>query len=133
MLQSKEQIGKLDRKITFQVKDTERNRANEPAEVGWNDYAVNVWARVDERSGNEQYRGDKEYAYTITTFTIRYRLGLKEGMRILFNNRIYDLLAILFDDRKRFMTITGESGGEYVESSTGGGFSSGYDDGFEVD
>lgn len=116
MLQSREQIGRLDRKVTFQRKDTVRNRANEPEETGWINYAVDVWAKVDEKSGDEEYQDDKLIAYTRAEFTIRYRLGLKEGMRILFNNRIYGITAILFDDRKRYMTITGYSGGEYVES-----------------
>lgn len=132
MLQSKEQIGKFDRQVTFQYKDTERNRANEPAEIGWIDYAVGVWARVDEKSGSEEYRGDKETAWTIADFFIRYRAGIKEGMRILFNSRIYGITAIIFLDRKRYIRITAESGGEYVESSDTGGFSSGYDTGYEV-
>jgi SPP1 family predicted phage head-tail adaptor len=133
MLQSKEQIGKMDRLITFQYKDTERNRGNEPEEVGWIDYAVNIWARVEEKSGNEEYRSDKLTAWTIADFYIRFRSGIKEGMRILYNSRIYGITAIIFVDRKRYIKITAESGGEYVESSDTGGFSTGYDDGYEVD
>lgn len=132
MLQSKEQIGRMDRQITIQYKDTERNRGNEPSEVGWIDWAVGVWARVDEVRGNEEYRSDKETAYTIADFFIRYRNGIKEGMRILFNSRIYDIRAIIFVDRKRYIKLTAESGGEYVESSSTGGFSTGYDPGYEV-
>lgn len=131
MLQSKEKIGKFDRKITIQYKDTTRNRANEPEETGWLDYTT-VWCRVEEKSGSEEYRGDKETAWTLADFFIRYKLGIKEGMRILFNSRIYDIKAIIFIDRKRFMRITAESGGEYVEGASSGGFSTGYDPGYEV-
>lgn len=132
MLQSKEKIGKFDRKITIQYKDIVRNRANEPEETGWLNYAANVWCRVDEDRGVEEYRGDKETAWTLADFFIRYKLGIKEGMRILYNSRIYDIRAIIFMDRKRFMKLTAESGGEYVDGASSGGFSTGYDPGYEV-
>jgi SPP1 family predicted phage head-tail adaptor len=117
MLQSKEQIGKLDRQITIQYKDVGENVSNEDAETGWITFLV-PWARVDEKSGGEYYRDDKLTAVTVADFYIRYTGGINEAMRIVYNGRLYNIKAIIFLDRKRFMKLTAESGGEYVELET---------------
>jgi SPP1 family predicted phage head-tail adaptor len=117
MLQSKEQIGKLDRRITIQSKLTEEVASNEDFESGWTDF-WECWARVDEKSGTEAYRNDEITAVTVADFFIRYKEGITETMRILFNNRIYGVKSIIFVDRKRYIKITAESGGQYVEAET---------------
>lgn len=118
MLQSKQQIGKLDRRITFQQKIVAVNASNEDEEAGWEDIDAtpNVWCNVDEKSGSESYRAEKLTAVTVAVFTVRHRTDLNEEMRILYNSRIYGIQAIIFDTRKGFLKITAESGGEYVES-----------------
>jgi len=115
MLQSKEQIGKRDRKVIIQQKTIGENQSNEDEETGWEDFAA-VWAMVNEKSGGEYYRDDKLTAVTVAEFNIRYMAGLLEDMRIVFNGRYYGIKSIIYPDRKRTVLITGESGGEYVET-----------------
>ena len=130
MLQSKQQIGKLDKRITFQRKDIGTNESNEDVEAGW-DNVVTVWAEVNERRGSESYQGDQLVANTTAAFTIRHRSGLDEEMRITYNGRKYDIQAILYESRKGYIEILAESGGKYVESEVGG-FSSGYSNGYDT-
>lgn len=120
MLQSKEQVGKLDRKITFQKKILGVNASNEDAETGWEDITPNpdVYANVEEKSGSEAYRAEKLTAVTVAVFSIRHRTDLNEKMRIIYNSRKYDIQAIIFGARKGYLKITAESGGEYVETET---------------
>lgn len=130
MLQSKEQIGKMDRRVLIQLKTTEAVESNEDFESGWTEFQQ-VWARVDEKSGGEYYRDDKLTAVTVADFYIRYITGLSEDMRIVYNRRYYNIKAIIFVDRKRTIKITAESGGEYQEA-TGSGFTQGYTEGFDA-
>ena len=131
MLKSNEEIGKLDRKITIQLPIVGNNDSNEDEETGW-DLFWRGWARVDEKTGGEYYRDDKLTAITIADFYIRYQRGILEKMRIIYNSRIYNIKAIIFVDRKRFIKITAESGGEYVEDATAPGFTVGFTTGFNA-
>ncbi len=117
MLQSKEQVGKRDRKIIIQQKTIGDNQSNEDEEIGWEDFAT-PWASVNEKSGSEHYRNDKLTAVTVAEFNIRYRTGLLENMRIVYNGRYYGITSIIYPDRRRTILITAESGGEYVEATT---------------
>jgi SPP1 family predicted phage head-tail adaptor len=127
MLQSKEQIGRRDRRIIIQVKTIGVNNSNEDEETGWEEFAT-VWARVDEKSGGEYYRDDKLTAVTVADFNIRYMTGILEDMRIVFNGRYYGIKSILYPDRQRSVVITAQSGGEYVEILPG--FTLGFSLGF---
>lgn len=129
MLQSKEQVGKLDRRIRIQLRTVGANASNEDAELGWSDFSQ-VWAKVEEKSGGEYYRDDKLTAVTVADFTIRYQRGITEEMRIVFNRRYYGIKSILFVDRERYIKITAQSGGEY-EEAVGPGFTEGFTPGFD--
>src|SRR5688572_19271733 len=111
MLQSKERIGQMDRKVIIQQKTVGSNPSNEDEEEGWTDL-ISPWAKVEEKSGSEYYRDDKLTAVTVADFTIRYVTGILEDMRIVFNGRYYGIKSILFIDRKRYIKITAQSGGE---------------------
>lgn len=129
MPKNNEEIGKLNRIVTIQLPIVGVNDSNEDEETGW-ELFWRGWARVDEKSGGEYYRDDKLTAATVADFYIRYQVGIKENMRIVFNDRRYNIKSIIFVDRKRFIKITAESGGEYVELSEGPGFSLGFTVGF---
>lgn len=130
MLQSKEQIGKLDKRIELQIKETETVASNERYEKGWTTYG-RCWARVEEVGGGEEYRDDKLTAATTADFYIRHQNGLTEDMRIVYNGRLYNIRKILFQARDRYIKITAESGGEYQESG-GAGFTIGFTEGFDA-
>lgn len=121
MLQSKEQIGKLDRRIIFEEKIIDENESNEDAETGWQEIATTpeVWANVDERSGTEEFKADQLNGVKLTNFTIRYRNDLNTKLRIVYGNDKYDIQTILPLDRNRYLKIVGTTGlTTYQETET---------------
>ena len=117
MLQSNEQIGRLDKRITFQEQIIGVNASNEDEQTGWQNITdtPTVWAKVEERSGSEVYRAEKLTGLTVAVFTIRYRTGITEKNRILYNGKKWDIHSILNGSRKGYLSITAESGLEYQE------------------
>jgi SPP1 family predicted phage head-tail adaptor len=69
----------------------------------------NVWAKVEERSGNEAERGNQIVATKRVDFIIRYKSNLNEQMRIVYRGNTYKIQSIINEDaRKAFMRITTE-------------------------
>lgn len=133
MLNVRENIGQLDRRITFQQKVVGSNESNEDEETGWENIATNptVWASHSDYRGNEQFGADKINAFQTSLFVIRYREDITVEMRILFDGLAYDIHSIEKIGRKRFLQISAESGYEYIEN-TGGAFSSAFSSAFDV-
>jgi SPP1 family predicted phage head-tail adaptor len=114
------EVGKLDVRITFQEKMISTNESNEDEEIGWQD-VVTVWASKEDISGvssGEEYRAEKLTAYQNTIFKIRYRTDITTKLRLVCNGVNYGILEIAEDGRKRFLTVTAETGEEYQESSS---------------
>jgi len=131
MLNTKEQIGRLDRRITFQYKVVGENESNEDEESGWESIGINptVWASKNERRGNESYRADKLTDFLNVEFTCRYRDDITPKNRIVCDGIPYNIISVTEIGRKGYLSIETESGGEYVEQLEGGftiGFSSGF-------
>lgn len=120
MLQSKEQIGKMDRRITFQHEVLAENVSNEDEQTGWQDLSINpdVWANVEDKSGTEEFKADQLKDVLISQFIIRYRSDLNAKMRISYNGRFYDIQSFLEMGRKRFIKIVAHSGMTKYEEIT---------------
>lgn len=138
MLNSKQNIGKLDRRITFQEKVVGSNESNEDEETGWTniDDDPTVWASKEERpvASGEEYRADKLTDYQHVTFVVRYRDDITPLLTVVYGTTRYNILSVQEVSRKRFLNIECESGGEYVGeiSITEGAFSDGFSDGFLI-
>lgn len=135
MLQHKENIGRLDERITFQQKIVGENESNEDEEEGWENIETNptVWASKDERSGNEAYRADKLTDYLTVEFVCRYRTDVTPKNRLVCRGVPYNILAIQEIGRRRYMSIQCESGGEFigaVNTEEGAEFSSAFSGAF---
>jgi SPP1 family predicted phage head-tail adaptor len=115
MLAVKQDIGKLDKRITIQTKIIGDNISNEDQEDGWEDFKT-VYASRDDRTGNEMYAADKLTGFQDAVFTIRWRNDINLTMRIISDGMIYDIRSIQEVSRKRFLTVIAERGKEYVES-----------------
>ena len=135
MLSHKEQIGRLDRLITFQFKLKGENESNEDAETGWENIPTDptVWASKNERGGNEAYRADKLTDYLNVEFVCRYRNDITPRNRVVCEGIPYNIISITEISRKRFISVTCESGGEFIGAvGVGSAFSDGFSDGFDV-
>ncbi len=121
MLATKEQIGKMDRQITFEEKIIGENVSNEDAQTGWQEIETSpeVWANVEDRSGTEEFKADNLKDVLISQFIIRYRSDLNARMRINYNGRFWDIQSLLEIGRKRFLKIVAHTGmTQYKETET---------------
>ena len=116
MLSSKEEIGKMDRKILFQKKILGTDASNQQKVTGWEniDSSPRAWAKVDENSGTEVNQADQLVGVKSTTFTIRYRDDVTIENRIVYNGGNYDIHTLLQLSRKRFLKIIATGGGQYT-------------------
>lgn len=138
MLSHKEQIGKLDRRITFQSKIVGDNESNEDEELGWENIDTNptVWGSKLIRGGNETYRADKLTDYLSVEFVCRYRGDITPKHRIVCEGIPYNIITVEEISRRRYLSITTESGGEFIEEGAGeeegGAFTSAFSPGFDI-
>lgn len=115
MLQHKYHVGRLDRRIVIQESTETKDVYGQPVKT-WATLAT-VWAQVDDKSGGETYQAEQLTAYRKTVFVIRFRSGIEERMRILYNNRYYDILSKQAPDRNRFLVLEAELLDDPVEAS----------------
>lgn len=121
-------IGEFDVRIVIQQEVRTNDLYNQPTKTSWTTFAT-VWAILDDKSGSESYKADQLTAARSTLFTIRYLSGLKETMRISYNNRFYDIQYIKSPDRKRTLLVgtnlldeADEEGGAFVALAFTSGF-----------
>lgn len=138
MLSTRQHIGRLDRRITFQEKIVGDNESNEDEEEGWQNIASNptVWASKTERSGGENYRADKLTDYDVVTFICRYRSDITAKHRVVCDDIAYNIISPPQEiSRRRFLSIECESGGEFIGeivTEEEGAFTNGFSSGFNV-
>lgn len=133
MLSHKEQIGRLDRRITFQQKVYGTDESNQKLITGWENISTTptVYAQVDEQSGSEVIQANQLNGLETASFTVRYRTDLTIENRIVYDGFYWDIHSILQVGRKRFLRIMAESGGQYTEAMAGD-FSDDFSDDFST-
>jgi len=99
-----DQAGQLDRRITIQSFTTTTDDFGEVVKSFTT--LAEVWAKVEDKRGNEGEDGNQLVATKRVEFLIRYRSDINEQMRIQYNNETYKIEAILnADSRKAFQKI----------------------------
>lgn len=129
MLTSKTNIGVRDRRIVIQELTNAPDEYNQPIPT-WSTFAT-VWASIDDKSGKESYQADQLTATRNTVFNIRYLSGLRETMRILYNNRYYNIELIKSPDRDRSLEVTAALLDD-PEEIAGGAFSSAFSSAYDT-
>ncbi len=105
MLKRKTNVGERDQRIIIQEATSSTDEYNAPT-VTWSTFAT-VSAKVTDSSAGstERYESDQLTAVRTTTFNIRYLAGVKEKMRILYDERFYDIEYIGRPDRNRSLEL----------------------------
>ena len=99
-----DQAGQMDRRITIQTFTTTTDDFGEVVKSFTT--LAEVWAKVEEKRGNEGDDGNQIVATKRVEFLIRYRSDINEQMQIQYNNETYKIEAILnADSRKAFQKI----------------------------
>lgn len=103
-------IGKLKHRITIQ----EYRFIGQDPETGdeisdWATKAI-TWAQVQGVNGREFLAASAEQAGTTWRIIMRYIPGLKSSYRILLDDQIFNISAILPDNNKTMITVMAETG-----------------------
>lgn len=96
------QLGDLDRRIRIEQCTYTTDSVGQRIAV-WSTL-ITVWAMVVYESGNEKYEASQKVAERIVKFIVRYR-ALNETMRVVYDGRVYGILAIEDIERKRFLAL----------------------------
>lgn len=99
----------MNRKITIQ-KLVKTATSTGGFDESWVNVA-NVWAKIKNMSGTELVRADQLGATAFSDFTIRYRAGLNETMKIVYRGVDYQIRHINnIEELDRFLIIKAERG-----------------------
>lgn len=90
--------GELRHKITIQLNQPIRNSYGE-LEDNWINVTT-VWASIEVLRGREYFAAQQINEQITAKITIRYITGITTKMRVLFKDRIFDILAVLNHDER---------------------------------
>ena len=95
--------GKLDRRITLQVRVVSKDGAGGRVET-WADSAT-VCAELVQARGSEATKADSDRYQTSQQFRIRYRALDPANYRILYKSRFYDIQAVTEEGRQTTLLL----------------------------
>lgn len=99
-------IGQLNRRILIQQETATRGTSGQEI-LTWSDVA-NVWAKVSYplTGSGESVEADQVIVTTTTEFVIRFRNGIDEKMRIVYNGSNFGIININeTQERNHFLLI----------------------------
>lgn len=88
--------GKLNHRITFQIQNLDSE------EEEWNDI-VTTWASINPISGREYYQAETINSDLTHKVRLRYRKGITPDMRILYKDRIFNIVSVINEYEKNTM------------------------------
>jgi SPP1 family predicted phage head-tail adaptor len=96
--------GELRYRIIVQKRSITRDEEGDINET-WSD-VVTTWASIKPIQGREYFSALAVNAEKNIRFVIRYRLGITQEMRILYNGQIFDIQSIVdIEERHRELEI----------------------------
>lgn len=105
--------GQLNKQITIQQR-TQTKDAEGGMVDAWTDFAANVWAKVNNLSGNENSATAKggERLEARTEFTIYYIDGVTNKMRVSSGGKYYNIRFVNnYMEANEYLIITCDTGG----------------------
>ena len=102
-----EAIGMLDRCVRIESPSRSQDSYGEPLET-WA-LVESCRAAVKYMRGVEPFQGDQFNAKRIVQFTIRYRTGIDETCRLIWEGDTYDINYISQVGRRQWLQIVGEA------------------------
>jgi SPP1 family predicted phage head-tail adaptor len=83
----------LRNRITLQQKLITKDPEGIPMET-WQD-TITIWAAVEPLRGREYFQAATVQSQNMTRFTTRYHKGITSEIRILYDNKPYDIQSII--------------------------------------
>ena len=90
--------------IKIQSLPTAADASGQPDPSAWTDFLVDVRANILVQTGAEANRADAPVSTVKASIRIRYsigRLAITAGMRVVHGSTVWDILAVLPDQRGR--------------------------------
>lgn len=97
--------GRLRHRVTIQqlvAASPDQYGTGEPDE-GWSDVAT-VWASVEPLQGKALFAAQEMHADVEVSIRLRYRSGITEKMRVVFESRFYEIVAVI-DNQERHIEL----------------------------
>jgi SPP1 family predicted phage head-tail adaptor len=91
-------IGKLCHRITIQKSTPARDSFGAEIE-DWTDFAA-VWANIEPINGREYFSAKQVNAEITTKIVIRYKEDITSQMRVLFADKIYEIISVICPEEK---------------------------------
>lgn len=96
--------GELRHRVTIQ-QPAENESSMGTVVEGWQPYAT-VWAAVEPLRGREYLQTLETHSELTARIRIRYLAGITPNMRVLYNNRIFNIVAVIdVDERHRELQL----------------------------
>ena len=85
--------GNLRHRITIQQQVKSQNAIKEWV-TSWEDWAT-VWASIEPAAGSQYYEAKQLDSKVDGKIRIRYRMGVKPTMRVLYGNRVLSIVSVI--------------------------------------
>ena len=100
--------GLMDELVTVQQFTTTTDSNTGEKLQSWFTYST-PWSRIQEaESGSESVDSDRREAKQTVTFTMRYDSGINPKMRIVWENKYYNIINIADLERRMYLRIQTE-------------------------
>lgn len=96
-------IGKLRHRAILQRKEITQDELKQQTET-WVDFAY-IWAAIQPLAGREYFSARQENAEVTTRITIRYLKDVKPDMRVMFNEKVYEILSVINQDERNISLV----------------------------
>jgi SPP1 family predicted phage head-tail adaptor len=93
----------MDRRVTLQERSATREQDGSE-NVTWSTVAE-VWAQIVPLRGQERYGAGAEQPERDARIRIRWRAGISSGMRVLHDDRVWDIKAVLEVGRREGLDL----------------------------
>jgi len=90
--------GRLNRRVTIQRLEVTKDQYNADIE-SWADVTT-VWAHIEPLRGREYWQAKQVVGEVAGRITIRYLAGIDEKMRIVYEDKTYNILAVINPEEK---------------------------------
>lgn len=102
----------MDKKVTFIKKVIVSSTSNEDKLDRWIEVDSNpeVWARIIQKTGREVVVADQVQSVFQTHFIVDYRTDITEENRIIYNEKVYNIITITEheESRKGYLLIVAD-------------------------
>jgi SPP1 family predicted phage head-tail adaptor len=100
--------GLMDELVTVQQFTTTTDSNTGEKLQSWSTYST-PWGRIQEsESGSESVDSDRREAKQTVTFSMRYDSGINPKMRIVWENKYYNIINIADLERRMYLRIQTE-------------------------